>query len=649
MNHQGHIILGILSLILASGQMSCKSDSLPGKRIVSTLAPKELGQRPSLPRMVDNRTSANDDTKFESMIQVNGKAALALVTRTTVGRVGKAAELNLNTELSCTIAANTVVSVVGREGSTQAGEGLYLVQLEKPCKIGNFLLSELYIEEKDVKLVDNTAQLPASAQQQLGTVNGVEYEPGGYQTPTQTGQGTGKGDDKTGGKEPHPVVTVTVTVTPTPAPTVTVTHTPGSSPAPSPTVTASQTPGSSPAPEPVPTVTVTVTPPDRPTSSPTPSSTPSGEPSQPEGCKALSQIRLDQPNAQVQQAAAQRPGYVGECSNLIGAGAKLSSSCMWPGADWRAGAPNLALKLIGKADQFKVSITKTVINGTLAQCQGQNVQQNPFGGILWQGNFAGLGGRYNCDVMESVVVKAADVAVPDQKDTYLLPMPRLIKKPNDWMGVAIKFTVEAQNAAGERINQCSHDMRLVSPIVLDFTGERFLKSVSIQDSKVAFDLAANGAKVKTGWVDGNRGLLALDRNHDGVISSGAELFGEGTRLENGAGYAENGYEALKQFDTRGKGFLDKSDDVYSRLVVWFDLNQDGVSQQEELKSLAALGVTRIDTSYREADQYLLGTETLGENIVRWQSTFYDQNSCKLGCSSYDIYFSTASQAISAVQ
>jgi hypothetical protein len=119
---------------------------------------------------------------------------------------------------------------------------------------------------------------------------------------------------------------------------------------------------------------------------------------------------------------------------------------------------------------------------------------------------------------------------------------------------------------------------------------------------VLFDLHADGTKVATGWVGQGDGLLALDRNHDGVIGDGSELFGTSTAsAANGAGNgagnggakARDGFAALADIDGNGDGVIDRQDALFGDLRVWVDANADGVSQSGELKSLDALGIASM--------------------------------------------------------
>ena len=88
--------------------------------------------------------------------------------------------------------------------------------------------------------------------------------------------------------------------------------------------------------------------------------------------------------------------------------------------------------------------------------------------------------------------------------------------------------------------------KTTSPIMIDLDGDG-VKTTSISEG-MFFDLNGDGASEKTGWSDGVDGFLAFDRNGNGVIDSGLELFGNETTLRNGV-KAKNGFEALLEYDT----------------------------------------------------------------------------------------------------
>jgi len=140
------------------------------------------------------------------------------------------------------------------------------------------------------------------------------------------------------------------------------------------------------------------------------------------------------------------------------------------------------------------------------------------------------------------------------------------------------------------------------PLTLDLNGNG-LETVAPQTPPILFDHSGNGLKQSTGWVAPNDGFLVMDRNGNGTIDSGAELFGDSTPLATG-GNAVDGFDALAQEDTNGDGVVNAQDANWTNLQVWQDLNQDGISQSGELSSLDALGITGINTGSTTNSQVL---------------------------------------------
>jgi hypothetical protein len=134
-----------------------------------------------------------------------------------------------------------------------------------------------------------------------------------------------------------------------------------------------------------------------------------------------------------------------------------------------------------------------------------------------------------------------------------------------------------------------------SPIILDLDGDGVIRTVGLT-SGVNFDHAADGFAERTGWVAPGDGLLVWDRNANGAIDSGRELFGSETLLPNGM-KAVNGFEALKAFDANGDGVIDANDPVYAQLRVWVDGNTDGRNAEGELLTLEEAGVRSINVAY----------------------------------------------------
>ena len=151
-----------------------------------------------------------------------------------------------------------------------------------------------------------------------------------------------------------------------------------------------------------------------------------------------------------------------------------------------------------------------------------------------------------------------------------------------------------------------------TPIILDLNGDG-VRTLSIADG-VKFDIFGDGQAVNTGWVSGGDGLLVLDRNHDGAINDGSELFGSSTKLANGE-RASDGYAALRELDTNSDGVISSADAAYADLRIWVDSNSDGISETGETKTLESLGIASINVNAT------VGANTDNGNILGLTSTY----------------------------
>jgi hypothetical protein len=148
-----------------------------------------------------------------------------------------------------------------------------------------------------------------------------------------------------------------------------------------------------------------------------------------------------------------------------------------------------------------------------------------------------------------------------------------------------------------------------SPILISMSSNTAQYHLTSPQDGVRFDLDGDGVREQISWTaaDSSVAFLARDRNANGSIDSGTELFGNYTVKRDGT-RARNGFDALADLEDPPyrDGALTPSDSVYSQLLLWIDRDHDGLSSISELSSLSEAGVTRIDTSYvtrRRRDQY----------------------------------------------
>ncbi|MEJ7700080.1 MAG: hypothetical protein WKF71_10610 [Pyrinomonadaceae bacterium] len=252
----------------------------------------------------------------------------------------------------------------------------------------------------------------------------------------------------------------------------------------------------------------------------------------------------------------------------------------------------------------------------------------------------GYDGPTSCDIDKFRICGTLPTPTPTPTpDSCTYQEPEQPTDPSGYGELLCEICFDGQN------NDCESGTDLVdykcsqctSPIVIDTLGNGF--DLTSAEDGVEFDIAGIGRAIQVSWTQGDEAWLTLDRNGNGNIDSGKELFGAVTSQP--ASTERNGFLALAEYDKPVNGGnadsrITNQDSIFNSLRLWQDTNHNGISEANELFTLPALNIAELELDYHESKR----TDEHG-NKFRFRAKVWDANKAKVGRWAWDVFLITA--------
>jgi len=139
---------------------------------------------------------------------------------------------------------------------------------------------------------------------------------------------------------------------------------------------------------------------------------------------------------------------------------------------------------------------------------------------------------------------------------------------------------------------------LCDPLIVNIGSD----TANVRDQKFMFDIDADGKEDEISMLGKGSGFLALDKNGDGIINDGSELFG----TKSGDGFGD-----LREYDSDGNGWIDENDEIFSKLKVWCK----GDNGEDILMDLKEADIGAIYLGSQETEFTTSGNDGIRDGVV----------------------------------